>query len=170
MSKVIVTLVLWLAVFSGVHADQSESAEPPANVRSIPGLTGPDTHPDACVSCHIRMDDIDLDARLSTALREWEQEVPVKVMEVAETASASPNVLKGRHPPMALPLEDVPSGCIGCHDSEPTAPPFAPLVHLAHYRRGAENHFVSVFSGECTLCHKMDHETGAWRIPSGSER
>jgi len=170
MRRVILVLALWLIGADSVTAQENGSAEPLTTVRPIPGVTSVDTHPEACVSCHIRMDDIDIDARLSTALTEWEQEVPDDVMEIANDLMASVDVLKGKHPPVALPLADVPSSCIDCHEAASTAPPFAPLVHLVHYRGGEANHFLSVFGGECTLCHKLDWATGIWRVPSGSER
>jgi len=169
MRRLVLLLVSWLIAPEIALAQEVGSAEPPGT-RSIPGLTGADTHSEACVSCHIRMDDIGLDARLSTALGDWQREVPQKVMEIAEGLMASPDVLMKRHPPVALPLEAVPSSCINCHNAVPTAPPFVPLVHLLHYRGGENNHFLSVFGGECTLCHKLDRATGIWQVPSGSEK
>jgi len=169
MRRVVLSLVSWLIAPEIALAQEVGSAEPPG-IRSIPGVTGADTHPEACVSCHIRMDDIGLDARLSTALVEWQRAVPEKVMEVAEGLMASPDALERRHPPVTLPLEAVPSSCIHCHNAASTAPPFAPLVHLVHYRGGENNHYLSVFGGECTLCHKLDWATGIWRVPSGPEK
>jgi hypothetical protein len=32
------------------------------------------------------------------------------------------------------------------------------------------NHFLALFHGECTLCHKLDAKSGAWAIPSGPEK
>jgi len=49
------------------------------------------------------------------------------------------------------------------------APPFAPLVRVIHLTGGAENHFMTIFQGECTHCHKLDVQTGAWSVPSGPE-
>jgi len=166
MLKVAVVLVLYLAAADVACAEQPDRVAIP----SVPGLTSPDTHPEACVSCHIRMDDIGVDARLSVALGEWERSVPAKVMKIAEDAMGSAKDLKGQHPSVALPLEDVPFSCISCHAATSSAPPFGRLIHLAHYRGGDENHFLSIFRGECTLCHKMDPTTGVWRIPRGSEK
>ena len=168
MLRVTFALAMWLVVFSTTSANQDQTAGGAASIRSIPGLTGPDTHPEACVSCHIEMKDIGLDARLSTALSDWEQRVPDKVLEIARDLTGSPDILTGKHPVLALPLEDVPSSCVDCPDVASTAPPFGPLIHLAHYQGGESNHFLSVFGGECSLCHKIDWDTGTWRIPDGT--
>jgi hypothetical protein len=116
------------------------------------------------------MEDIGLDARLSITLAEWEQEVPEKVMAIARDLMEVPDVLEGKHPPIISPLESVPSSCIHCHDFASTAPSFAPLIHLVHYRGSEANHFLSVFAGECSLCHKMNQRTGALWVPDGSEK
>ena len=168
MLRVAFALALWLVVVGITSANQDRTAAGAASVRSIPGLTGPDTHPEACVSCHIEMNDIGLDARLSTTLGAWEHEVPDNVLEIAKDLSGSPDILRGKHPALALPLEDVPSSCIDCHAVASPAPPLGPLIHLIHYQGGESNHFLSVFGGECSLCHKMDWDTGTWRIPDGT--
>jgi hypothetical protein len=165
-----ISFVVWLIAVDGAIAGENGSIELPKATRSIPGLTGVDSHPGACMDCHIQMSDIGLDVRLSTALREWERKVPAKLMAIAEDTVGPGTRLTGRHPSVVMPLEDVPSTCINCHRTASAAPPFDRLIHLAHYRGGDENHFLSIFGGECTLCHKMDQETGAWRIPSGPEK
>lgn len=132
MLRFTLTLALGLIAVGSASADPELPAGTATPIRSIPGLTGPDTHPEACVSCHIKMDDIGVDARLSTALGNWEQEVPAKVLDLARSLMDSPDDLSGKHPVLALPLVDVPSSCVDCHEAASTAPRFAPLIHLAH--------------------------------------
>lgn len=162
-------VALWLLTLL-MTVTRAAAPDAPA-VRSIPGVTTVDTHPHGCVSCHIDMPDIGVDARFSTAIRIWEREVPSKLMAIAQRATSPGVTLQGKHPPVPLPLADIPSSCMACHgaDSE-SAPPFNRLLHLAHYSGGGENHFLTQFGGECTLCHKMDPETGAWTLPSGQEK
>jgi hypothetical protein len=58
-----------------------------------------------------------------------------------------------------------------CHSKRSkTAPPLAALLHLVHFTGGDENHFLTIFQGECTYCHKFDTKTGVWKIPSGPEK
>ena len=90
MLRFAMMLALWLVFSSATSANQDAPAGEVVSIRSIPGLTGPDTHPEACVSCHIQMNDIGLDARLSTALRGWAHEVPEKILEVAKELMDSP--------------------------------------------------------------------------------
>jgi len=123
------------------------------------------------VSCHIDMPDIGVDGRLSTSIREWERQVPPDVVAIARRAADSDVIVRGKHPPLPLPLVDVPSSCMTCHGAgSKSAPPFYRLLHLMHYSGGNENHFLTEFGGECTLCHKMDLQTGRWTLPSGSEK
>ena len=44
------------------------------------------------------------------------------------------------------------------------------MIHEIHLTGGDTNHFLTMFQGECTLCHKLDAKSGAWAIPSGPER
>jgi hypothetical protein len=45
----------------------------------------------------------------------------------------------------------------------------ARMAHPVHLTGGDENHFMTLFQGECTHCHKLDRATGAWSIPSAPE-
>jgi hypothetical protein len=143
---------------------------PPA--RKIPGLTAPDTHPGGCVDCHINYVDMKLDTRFGTLLKAWTKEVPPALVNHAKSAAPAGLVIKGRHP--AVPeaaLKSVPGSCLGCHGkTSRTAPPFSRLMHDVHLTGGDRNPFLTLFQGECTLCHKMDPASGAWTIPSGPEK
>ena len=116
------------------------------------------------------MPDIKQDERLSTLMSVWAKNVDDKLLKKVQ--SVAPNIVfKGMHPSAAESLKDIPSACIDCHKSTPDmAPPFAALVHVIHLTNGEENHFLTIFQGECTYCHKLNVETGRWTIPSGPEK
>jgi hypothetical protein len=44
------------------------------------------------------------------------------------------------------------------------------MVHLIHLTGGQENHYIAIFQGECTHCHKFNPNTGKWFLPSGTEK
>lgn len=154
-----------------VNAEPATAAAPPAP-RQIPGLTVADTHPGACVDCHVVYRDRGMDKRLSVALKKWtDGEVERGLLALTRTSALAGMAIKGRHPEAADSLDDIPAACLDCHDDAAgKAPPFSRLIHLVHLTGGAQNHFVSVFQGECTLCHKLDGRTGVWSIPSGPEK
>ena len=149
-------------------APTSPPAPPPA--RMIPGINGPDPFPNACVSCHVNMPEQKLDARFSTLLKGWNEKVEPALLEKAQAAAPAGVVLKGKHPAATSSLKNIPAGCIKCHGRDSTkAPPFARLVHRIHLTGGDANHYMTLFQGECTHCHKLDAATGAWSIPSAPE-
>lgn len=142
---------------------------PPA--REIPGITTEDRYPGACVDCHIRYPEPDPDARFSTFLSAWAQEVDSTLMAKARASSAPGVTLEGRHPETKPEvLASIPRSCIGCHTRRADeAPDLARLVHKIHLEGGASSVFLTVFQGECTHCHKLNLERGIWTVPSGSE-
>ncbi len=72
---------------------------------------------------------------------------------------------------MSDALADVPRSCLECHGRDAReAPAFARLVHRIHLTGGERNHYLTLFQGECTHCHKLDATTGAWSLPSGAEK
>lgn len=159
-----------IAVSAGAQPPQGGPPMPPA--RKIPGITAPDTHPAGCVDCHINYVDMKLDARFSTLLKAWTTEVPPALVSHAKSAAPSGFVIKGRHP--AVPgaaLKNIPGSCLACHGkASKVAPPFAGMIHEIHLTGGDGNHFLTLFQGECTLCHKLDKKSGSWTIPSGPEK
>jgi hypothetical protein len=157
-----------LAFFAASLAAQQPPPPPPP--RAIPGLTADDPAPKACISCHTNRTEINLDARLSTLVRQWYKEVPAPLAAKAQAAAPAGVTLKGRHPQVDSSFKDIPGACLKCHGrAARMAPPFAQLLHLIHLTGGAENHFLTMFQGECTLCHKLSRDTGRWTIPSGPE-
>ena len=159
--------VLGFPATAGSPATAGAGPEP----RVVPGLTGGDTHPGACVDCHVDYPDRGMDARLSVQLARWTRgEVDPRLLRQARASAPTGAAIEGRHPESTDSLGDIPGACLECHGAEAReAPPFAGLIHLVHLDGGAQNHFVTVFQGECTLCHKLDGRTGRWTVPSGPE-
>jgi hypothetical protein len=142
---------------------------PPA--RKIPGLTADDKFPHGCVDCHINMPDINQDERISTLMSKWNKMVEPKLLDKAQAAAPAGVTLKGRHPMATAALKNIPAACYACHGkTSKTAPPLANLLHTIHLTGGEDNHFLTIFQGECTHCHKLNPETGVWSTPSGPEK
>lgn len=142
---------------------------PPA--RNIPGLTAEDKFPNGCVDCHIKMPDINQDERISTLMSKWNKKVEPELLKKAHAVAPAGVTLKGVHPLATDSLKNIPASCLPCHSkASKTAPPFASLMHITHLTGGGENHFLTIFQGECTHCHRMAPETAIWSIPSGPEK
>ncbi len=138
---------------------------PPAK---IPGLTVDDKHPNACVDCHVNMVKMKMDVRLSTLLK---KKVSAGLLKKAQAAAPEGVKLKGKHPKVKVAGKQVPKSCLGCHkETSKKAPPFARLMHQIHLIGGKDNHFMTIYQGQCTECHKLDKSTGAWSVPSGKEK
>jgi hypothetical protein len=159
-----------LALFSDVGmAEDNQKQLPPA--RKIPGLTIEDKFPNGCVDCHINMPNIKQDERISTLMSGWNKKVETKLLKKAQAVAGAGVTLQGVHPPAPESLKDIPTACINCHNKEKgTTPPFAALLHVIHLTGGDDNHFLTIFQGECTYCHKMNVTTGVWIVPSGPEK
>jgi hypothetical protein len=159
--------VLALPAMAGSEATAGAGPEP----RVVPGLTGEDTHPGACVDCHVDYPERGMDARLSVQLARWRRgEVEPRLLRQARASAPPGAAIEGRHPEASDSLGDIPGACLECHGTDAhEAPPFARLIHLVHLDGGAQNHFMTVFQGECTHCHKLDARTGQWIVPSGPE-
>ncbi|HOX26210.1 MAG TPA: hypothetical protein PLL30_08390 [Candidatus Krumholzibacteria bacterium] len=144
---------------------------PPPPPRSIPGITTPDQFPRGCVDCHVDRPDLQMDVRLSTLMRQWQQGVSAEMLERVRVFSPASLTLAGRHPEVEMPFGRVPDDCLECHGRDSTsAPPFATLLHGLHLAGSESNHFVAMFQGECTHCHKLDASSGSWSLGSGAER
>jgi hypothetical protein len=150
---------------------EAQAPQEPPPARKIPGVTAKDLFPRACVDCHINYVDMNLDTRFSTLLNRWREKPEPGLLAKAEASAPQGMTLKGKHPEAAGALKDIPAKCLACHGKgSKTAPPFANLIHSIHLTGGEENHFLTVFQGECTHCHKLNQKTGHWTIPSAPER
>lgn len=159
----------WMTLSTEKAAAADEATLPPP--RQVPALNAPDTHPNACVDCHIVYKGGGLDTRLSVLLSNWTAGTVEPGLLAKGQASAPAGVrLQGRHPKAGDATQDIPAACLDCHGAVSTkAPPFARLMHLIHLTGGAQSPYMTVFQGECTYCHKLDAQTGAWSVPSSAE-
>jgi hypothetical protein len=159
-----------IAVSVAAQPPQGSPPMPPA--RKIPGITAPDTHPAGCVDCHINYVDMKLDARFSTLMKGWTAGVPPVLVSHAKNAAPAGLAISGKHP--AIPagsFKNIPGSCMACHGkASKLAPPFARMIHGIHLTGGDQNPFLTMFQGECTLCHKLNATSGSWTIPSGPEK
>lgn len=162
-----VAAALVLVTLTAGRVAAQDAPAPP--MRAIPGITADDAFPHACVSCHVVLPD-GRDMRLSALLRRLAEGADSALLTRAQPAAPAGVTLTGRHPRVSSGLGDIPAGCLACHGRTASeAPPFARLIHRIHLVGGEANHFLAMFQGECTYCHKLDPATGAWRIPSGPE-
>ena len=165
----------WIALLALVSAGSAsraaESAQPvPPPQRKIPGITAPDQFPGACVSCHVVMPD-GQDVRISILVGKMTAGVSPELLSLAQRSMPTGTKLKGRHPEVEDSFEDIPAACLDCHGADSRkAPPFNRMLHAIHLETRKGNHFLAMFQGECTHCHKLDAKSGEMRIPSGPEK
>jgi hypothetical protein len=168
-SRTLVTVVLVLCAAGAAAQESGRPPLPPA--RKIPGIVAADPFPNACTDCHIHYADMKLDTRFGTLMARWSEQVEPGLLKKAQAAAPKGLVLKGRHPAVQGVLTDIPGKCLSCHGKSSTvAPPFSSMLHAIHLTGGEENHFLTLFQGECTYCHKLDPSTGRWRVPSAAEK
>ena len=164
-----VSLGVLLALAASVAFADGQMQLPPA--RKIPGLTAADHFPGGCVDCHINMPERNQDERISTLMQRWSKDPGPKLLKQAQAAAPSGVTLTGKHPAVTASLRDIPRACMACHsEASKTAPAFASMLHAIHLTGGETNHFLTIFQGECTSCHKLKAETGRWIMPSGAEK
>lgn len=172
--RLLILGALTLVAFSSSWAEGppgQPGGPPPPPPRAIPAITAPDMFPNGCVDCHVHRADLGLDVRLSTLMKQWCEGAPPKLATAAQASAPAGVKLAGKHPEVAEALADVPRRCLECHGADAQdAPPFGRLMHRVHLTGGEENHFLTMFQGECTHCHKLDVVTGAWRLSSGPEK
>ncbi|NJD11696.1 MAG: hypothetical protein FIB01_15090 [Gemmatimonadetes bacterium] len=161
---------LTLLAAAGPAQGQGGAAPPPA--RKIPGITVADPVPGACVDCHVNRVAENLDVRLSTIMRNWNTAVDSTLFARVQHTAPEGATLTGRHPRLDPEVyQSVPANCLECHHrASRRAPPFIRLMHAIHLQGGEANHFLTMFQGECTLCHKLNPATAAWQVPSGPEK
>lgn len=157
------------AVATSAEAKEGGPAPPPA--QKIPGINAEDPFPQGCVGCHINYVDMKMDTRFATLLKKWGEKVEPGLLAKAQGAAPEGVTLTGKHPAATSALSNVPEGCLKCHGkTSKKAPLFSRLIHRIHLVGGEENHYMTVFQGQCTYCHKFDSATGAWSSRSGPEK
>jgi len=151
------------------NSEGEPQASPP--LRQIPGVTAPDQFSRGCVDCHVNRPDLNMDVRISTAMRQWQDKVDPEFLAKVRSFAPVGMALKGKHPKLQAEVADIPKACLKCHSkASKSAPPFAQLLHGLHLVGGERNHFLSMFQGECTHCHKLDAATGLWSLGGGTEK
>jgi hypothetical protein len=164
----VLLILLLVAVTTDIRPTRAGEGLPPA--RQIPGINAEDRFPGGCVDCHINMPERKMDERLSTRMGRWVEGVEPQLLARIEPSAPAGAGLKGKHPVATASLKNIPAGCISCHGKSSTAAPsFAAMIHLLHLG-GEGNHFITLFQGECALCHKFDARNGTWSVPSGPEK
>jgi hypothetical protein len=165
-------LLLILTVMGQPQGEVKDSVTQAPLVREIPGITTEDPFPHGCVDCHINRPEMNMDVRISTLMKQWNDKVEPTLLTKAQACAPSGVKLKGKHPIVAdTLLKDIPAGCLKCHSkTSKAAPPFSTMLHVMHLSGGEKNHFLTMFQGECTYCHKLDLSTGKWSLPSGPEK
>ena len=155
----------------GAAIAAAPSGEPKgAPPRGIPGLTVPDPFPRGCVDCHVVIPDRNMDVRLSTLMRQWQDKVEPALLERVRPFTPGEIALKGKHPKFDVAGVEVPKACMSCHArTSKAAPPLGRMLHGLHLVGGEKNHFLTEFQGECTYCHRLETATGNWVLKSGAE-
>jgi len=111
----------------------------------IPGITGPDAHPNGCVDCHAVQGGKDY--RLPQGLL----------------------AMKGvKHPDITKIVKKVPDGCMMCHKAGAKMGNIDVVLHKAHFENPTTNHFVAFYQGSCLSCHKIDTTTGIMAVKSAA--
>lgn len=154
---------------STLAEEKGMPAPPPA--RKIPGITAEDSFPRGCVDCHINHPEMNMDVRISTSMKKWNDKVDPKLLAKMQALAPAGVTLTGRHPIAESSLKDIPAACGKCHSrTSKSAIPFSRMMHSIHLTGGEESHYLTLFQGECTHCHKFNAATGEWSLPSGPEK
>lgn len=164
---------VFIMAYSIARAALQEGEPPPPALPQIPGVTAPDRFPRGCVDCHVNRPDLKMDVRISTLLLQWQIKVDPELLVKVREFSPAGMPLKGMHPKIEGELTEIviPDTCLQCHaKTSKSAPPLGRLLHGLHLVGGEQNHFLTVFQGECTHCHKLDAATGSWSLGSGVEK
>jgi len=151
-------------------ASMALANDPP--MPEIAGLTVEDKVPGACVDCHVNMPENKMDVRLSSQMARWARAVDEKSLAKVRTIVPKSVKLLGKHPQLSKDnFRDLPASCMACHRPDRIdVPQMGPMLHALHFLGGRDNHFLTLFKGQCTHCHKFDKATGVWSVPSGPEK
>ncbi len=140
----------------------------PINPNSGPNISDP--FPRGCVDCHVVLPAEQRDVRLSTIMKNLTERVDPRLQTRLTKLVAGKTVLTGQHPNLLGATLDIPAVCLSCHRADSTeGPPFAEMMHLIHLAGGNDNHYISLFNGNCSFCHKFDQHIGTFMVPSHSE-
>lgn len=173
MKRIVLALILACTAVAGIVWNTFAAGGHGEHVPKLPeinGITAEDKFPRACVDCHRNYPERKMDARLSVILKTWTKEVEPKFLEKAQAAMPAGTKLSGKHPNVEGLVKTIPDDCLMCHwRGSEKAPSFSKLLHSIHLVGGKDNHFLTMMGGQCTYCHKLDQNAGAWKIGSGTE-
>lgn len=104
-----------------------------------------DDYPDGCISCHVS-------EKLSGP---GASRIDLLLASVGHSKAGERTLV-------------IPDGCRRCHapDDKGTATALGKLIHVVHFRGGAENSFLKRYKGDCSFCHGMD--TSDWEVVAKS--
>lgn len=128
-------LAVWFMVATCLPAGTASGADP--DVRSLPGISGPDTMPNGCVSCHQGRSS--LQAQLAAL----------------------------KHRDLAGKVAVVPDDCKSCHTEESGLDSLSMIAHSMHYASGSSSDFIARYGGYCLHCHAMATGTGVVTVKKG---
>ncbi len=128
-------LAAWIMVATCLPTAVAWGADP--DVRSLPGISGPDTMPNGCVSCHTGA--TNLKARLAAL----------------------------QHRDTAGKVAIVPDDCKSCHTEGSGLESMSMISHSMHYASGRSSEFIAKYGGHCLHCHAMATGTGAVTVKKG---
>lgn len=161
----------WLTLFVAIIFITSVinvMTEEPPKPRSMPGINAPDQFKNGCVSCHKNYPEMKYDGRLSTILTAWSEATEPKIL--AKVQAIDPTItLKGKHSFKPNSETSIPEACNKCHGKMKNAFPLFQIVHAIHLSNDKDNHYLNMYQGECTHCHKLDPVKGTWSIINGKE-
>ena len=106
---------------------------------SLPGISGPDTMPNGCVSCHTGASN--LKTRLAALM----------------------------HRDIAGKVTVVPDDCKSCHTEASGLESMSMISHSMHYASGSSSEFIARYGGDCLHCHAMATGTGAVTVKKGNK-
>lgn len=128
-------IVACLLVAGVVPAGPASAADP--DVRSLPGISGPDTMPNGCVSCH------------------------------KGASSLKVRLAALQHRDMGGKVAVVPDDCKSCHTDTSGLQSMSMIAHSMHYASGSSSDFVAKYGGYCLHCHAMATGTGTVTVKTG---
>lgn len=153
-----------LSVAEGMKTMENISSSP------SPDLDPGDHFPRGCVDCHVVLPADQRDVRLSTIMKKLSEQVDQRLMDRVANLVQGKSTLKGQHPTLRDSSLNIPADCLNCHRTgSNVAPSFADMMHVIHLSGGNDNHYLSLFQGNCRLCHKFNPQSGTFMVPSYTE-
>lgn len=166
VSLLIVCSMLFSELWTGGIAMATEKV----SLNPVAGLDNRDSFPRGCVDCHVVLPEEQRDVRISTIMKNLAERVDPRLQARLAKGATGKAGLHGRHPALLSDSLEIPAICQNCHRADSaTVPPFAEMMHLIHLADSEDNHYISLFNGDCSFCHKFDPYAGTFSVPSHTE-